>query len=107
MGASDPMSEVEETLKRISSHKGVIGTVIVNNEGVPIRSNLERSEQTAQYASLISQLAAKARSVVRDLDPQNDLTFLCIRSRKHEIMVAPDREYILIVIQDPNADQGA
>merc|ERR1712118_335714 len=53
--------------------------------------------------ALISQLAAKARSVVRDLDPQNDLTFLRIRSRKHEIMVAPDRDYILIVIQDPNA----
>lgn len=50
--ASEPslarQSEVEETLKRISSHKGVIGTVIVNNDGVPIRSNLERSEQTAQ-----------------------------------------------------------
>merc|ERR1712196_433729 len=74
--AESTMSEVEETLKRISSHKGVIGTVIVNNEGVPIRSNLERSEQTAQYASLITQLTAKARSVVRDLDPQNDLTFL-------------------------------
>ena len=37
---------------------------------------------------------------------QNDLTFLRIRSRKHEIMVAPDKEYILIVIQDPNADQN-
>lgn len=63
-------SEVEETLKRISSHKGVIGTVIVNVEGVPIRSNLERSEQTAQYASQITDLTRKARSVVRDLDPQ-------------------------------------
>merc|ERR1711959_422313 len=98
------MSEVEETLKRISSHKGVIGTVIVNNDGVPIRSNLERSEQTAQYASLITQLTSKARSVVRALDPQNDLTFLRIRSKKHEIMVAPDKEYVLIVIQNPHAD---
>merc|ERR1711977_357595 len=101
------MSEVEETLKRISSHKGVIGTVIVNVEGVPIRSNLERSEQTAQYASQITDLTRKARSVVRDLDPQNDLTFLRIRSKKHEIMVAPDKEFILIVIQDPNADQAS
>lgn len=25
--------EVEETLKRIASHKGVVGTVVVNNEG--------------------------------------------------------------------------
>lgn len=25
--------EVEETLKRIQSHKGVVGTIVVNNEG--------------------------------------------------------------------------
>ena len=35
---------------------------------------------------------------------QNDLTFLRIRSKKHEIMVAPDKDYILIVIQNPNAE---
>ncbi|CAD7934887.1 unnamed protein product [Amoebophrya sp. A25] len=99
------MSEVEETLNRIKTHKGVQGIVIVNAEGVPIRSTLDL-KFTLQYSSLISQLTAKARSVVRDLDPQNDLTFLRIRSRKHEIMVAPDKEYLLIVIQDPNADQA-
>merc|ERR1712187_402869 len=99
------MSEVEETINRIRTHKGVTGIVIVNSEGVPIRSTFDNS-QTLRYSALISQLAAKARSVVRDLDPQNDLTFLRVRSKKHEIMVAPDREYILIVIQDPNADQS-
>lgn len=28
-------AEVEETLKRIEAHKGVIGTIIVNAEGNP------------------------------------------------------------------------
>lgn len=56
--------------------------------GIPIRSTLDNST-TVQYAGLISQLAAKARSTVRDIDPSNDLTFLRIRSKKHEIMVAP------------------
>eukprot|EP00493_Phyllostaurus_siculus_P026798 UN27144 len=56
---------------------------------------------TVQYAGLIHSLAAKSRSTVRDLDPQNDLTFLRIRSKKHEIMVAPHKDYLLIVIQDP------
>ncbi|CAE8594500.1 unnamed protein product, partial [Polarella glacialis] len=89
---------VEETINRIKTHKGVSGIVIVSPEGVPIRSTLD-SKQSLQYSALISQLAAKARSVVRDLDPQNDLTFLRIRSKKQEIMVAPDRDYMLIVIQ--------
>ncbi|KAL6617911.1 roadblock-type dynein light chain, partial [Neocallimastix sp. 'constans'] len=93
-------SEVEETIKRLQSHKGVEGIVIVNSDGIPIRSTLDNN-LTVQYSALITQLASKARSVVRDLDPQNDLTFLRIRSKKHEIMVAPDKEYILIVIQNP------
>ena len=97
------MSDVEETLKRISSHKGVLGIVIVNSEGVPIRSTMD-SPQTTQYAANLSQLATKARSVVRDLDPQNDLTFLRVRTKKHEMMIAPEKEFLLLVVQDPNCE---
>ena len=95
------MSEVEETLKRLSLHKGVEGIVIVNNEGIPIRTTLDH-DKTVQHAALISILTIKAKSVIRDLDPLNDLVFLRIRSRKHEILVAPDKDYILIVLQNPN-----
>lgn len=84
------MSEVEETLKRINSHKGVQGIVIINADGVPIRSTLEQTMST-NYAAHIMQLSQKARSAVRTLDPQNDLTFLRIRSKKHEILVAPEK----------------
>ncbi|XP_077788600.1 dynein light chain roadblock-type 2 [Podarcis muralis] len=93
-------AEVEETLKRIQSHKGVIGTIVLNAEGIPIRTSLDNST-TVQYAGLLHQLTMKAKGTVRDIDPQNDLTFLRIRSKKHEIMVAPDKEYLLIVIQNP------
>ncbi|CAM9436775.1 unnamed protein product [Bubo scandiacus] len=93
-------AEVEETLKRIQAHKGVIGTVVINAEGIPIRTTLDNSV-SVQYAGLLHQLTMKARSTVRDIDPQNDLTFLRIRSKKHEIMVAPDKDYLLIVIQNP------
>ncbi|KAM9624965.1 dynein light chain roadblock-type 2 [Morphnus guianensis] len=93
-------AEVEETLKRIQAHRGVVATIVVNAEGIPIRTTLDNST-TVQYAGLLHQLTMKARSTVRDIDPQNDLTFLRIRSKKHEIMVAPDKEYLLIVIQNP------
>lgn len=56
--------------------------------GIPIRTTLDNST-TVQYAGLLHQLTMKAKSTVRDIDPQNDLTFLRIRSKKHEIMVAP------------------
>ncbi|GLD71174.1 dynein light chain roadblock-type 1 isoform X1 [Lates japonicus] len=83
------MAEVEETLKRIQSQKGVQGIIIVNSEGIPIKTTLDNSS-TVQYAGLIHQLVMKARSTVRDIDPQNDLTFLRVRSKKNEIMIAPD-----------------
>lgn len=93
-------SEVEETLKRIQHHKGVIGVVIVNSEGIPIRTTMDNST-TVQYAGIFHNLTQKARSCIRDIDPQNDLTFLRARTKKYEIMVAPDKEYLLIVIQNP------
>lgn len=46
---------------------------------------------TVQYAGLVHQLTAKARITVRDLDPQNHLKFLRIRTTKHEIMIAPGK----------------
>jgi len=43
-----------------------------------------------------------ANAVVRTLDESDELSFFRIRSKKHEIMIAPDKEYLLVVIQDPN-----
>ncbi|XP_050420893.1 dynein light chain roadblock-type 2-like isoform X1 [Adelges cooleyi] len=120
-------SEVEETLKRIQSHRGVIGTIVVNNEGTPIKSTLDNAT-TIQYAGLIQQLIDKSKSVVRDLDPSNDLMFLRMRTKKHEIMVSPGwfttfltslsiyhdlqqvflirhKDFIMIVIQNPTEAQ--
>ncbi|RXN19865.1 microtubule-associated s 1A 1B light chain [Labeo rohita] len=81
-------AEVEETIKRIQSQKGVQGIIIVNAEGIPIKSTLDNSS-TVQYAGNVHQLLMKARGMVRDIDPQNDLTFLRVRSKKNEIMIAP------------------
>lgn len=72
----------------------------LNILGIPVKSTLDNTT-TIHYAGLINGLAEKARNVVRDLDPSNDLTFFRLRSKKHEIMVAPDKDFILIVIQNP------
>ncbi|CAG0889873.1 unnamed protein product [Cyprideis torosa] len=98
-------SDVEETIKRIQAHKGVVGVIIINSDGIPIKSTMENA-QTVQYAALVGQLTDKARCTVRDLDPADELTFLRIRSRRHEVMVAPDGEYTLIVVQNPAEAMG-
>lgn len=86
---------------RIKTHKGVKGIIIANYSGISIKSSMSENE-THRYASLISMLTSNARSTVKELDAQNDLVFLRIRSRKYEIMVAPDQDYMLIVIQNPD-----
>ena len=60
-----------------------------------------------QYAALVSHFAAKARTVLRALPlpgassdaGANELVQLRLRSAKHEIVVAPDRDYTLIIVQ--------
>lgn len=78
-------AQVEETVKRLSSHKGVQGVLVVNGDGVPIRSTLVEHELSVQYAALVTQLAGKARAAVRELakEPGDDLHSLRIRSKKH------------------------
>lgn len=44
---------VEETVKRLTAHKGVEGVMILTGEGILIRSTLD-STLSAQYASWVS-----------------------------------------------------
>ena len=48
-------NEVEEAMKRINSHKGVLGVLIVNKDGIPIKTTLEPAE-TVQHAALVLSL---------------------------------------------------
>lgn len=56
--------------------------------GIPIKSTLD-APTTVQLAASIQNLCTKGRNCIREMDPTNDLTFLRLRSRKHEIMCAP------------------
>ncbi len=48
-----------------------------------------------KYSVLVSQLSDRAKSIVRDLDPSNELTYLRIKSKKHEVLVRCHFIYIL------------
>ena len=74
-------TEVEETLKRVQSHKGVEGVIIMTAEGISIKSTLA-DEETENYCALVSQLAMKAGGMIRILDESDELAFLRVRSKK-------------------------
>ncbi|KAJ1991343.1 hypothetical protein H4R33_001406 [Dimargaris cristalligena] len=86
-------SDIEETIQRLMAKKSVKGIVVATNEGAIVKSTVEEALST-QYTKLMTQLVQATRQSIRELDDQNDLTFLRIRTKKHEIMLSP-------VIQNP------
>ena len=103
--ASHSSQKVEETLNRINTHQGVLGVIIVNRKGVSIRSTM-KPEDTIIYGSLITQFKDKADQVIKHLHNDEEIFFIKIRSQMYEIMIAPDREFSMIVLQEP-AFKGA
>ena len=85
--------DVDNRIMRIKAHKGVKGLIIADSNGKVMRVQMgdEPGFYPTKIANDVTALAKKARSVVRDLNPLNDLTFFRVRSRKQEIMVAPDK----------------
>jgi dynein light chain roadblock-type len=93
-------SEVEDTLQRVKYQAGVEGYVICNRMGNVLRRFPAMSQEKAeQFAESLKHLAWKARSTVRDLEPANELRYLRIRAKRHEVLVAFDNEFLVIVIQ--------
>lgn len=96
-------SEVEESLKRIQQLKGVVGTIIINSEGIPVKTTLD-DDTTRHYAGLMHELTSKAKSTIKSLDSTNDLTFVRMRTKKHDIMASQEKGYVLIVVQTPQEE---
>lgn len=98
---------VEETEKRLRSHKGVQGLIVLNGDGIAIRSTMDNAE-TVKYAALISRYVEKTRTYIKMLSSEDDLDFVRIRCAKYEIMIAPDftagSEYCLVVVQNPTTE---
>ena len=78
--------KVEETLNRINTHMGVLGVIIVNKKGVAIKSTMKQDD-TINNGSLISNFMDKATQTIKSLHPEEDITFIKIRSAIYEIMI--------------------
>ncbi|XP_036008090.1 dynein light chain roadblock-type 1-like isoform X1 [Fundulus heteroclitus] len=95
------MSEVEEIMKRILSHKGVEGVIIANTEGIILRSTLE-DQSTVHHVALVQPLLMKAKKIVQDMNPEDELTYVRLRTEKNEEIIAADKDYFMISIQTPS-----
>ncbi|KAF0750481.1 dynein light chain roadblock-type 2-like [Aphis craccivora] len=78
-------TQIEETLKRIQTSDGVIGFVIINSVGIPIKSNLDDA-MAVRYAGLVQQLIATSMVVIKKGDPTDKLTYFRLRTKHNEII---------------------
>ncbi|XP_067137165.1 dynein light chain roadblock-type 2-like isoform X2 [Centruroides vittatus] len=84
-------NKIEEALRRIQSQKGVT-----------IKTNMD-NETAIRYAGLTTQMIEKSRNAIRQIDISNDLTFIRIHSKRDEIMIASDKNYVITAIQKVDA----
>ena len=63
-------------------------------------------QETIDYGSLIAQFTQKAIMFIDSLHKGEEITFIRIRSKMHEIMIAPEKEFSLIVLQNPSNDEN-
>ncbi|MEM2109360.1 MAG: roadblock/LC7 domain-containing protein [Candidatus Odinarchaeota archaeon] len=89
--------DIQPILKNLQKFEGVRGVIITTTEGLPISTTIDR-DKTEKTAALVTSLVGKARSTVKELE-EGELKFLTINTSKGEVHVAPEEDYILIVLK--------
>jgi dynein light chain roadblock-type len=97
--AASSLREVQDTLARISSNKGVMGVMILNSKGDILQSTWD-SEHQLHHAATVSGIVRQAGSLLLQGE-EDPLSFITIRSKQREILVAPDGDFLLVVLQNP------
>ncbi len=100
--------DIESALDAVAFTRGVVGVVVCNMEGIPIRDtfkSMDRSEAIA-YAQLAAELTRSAASILK-VDPESHGTegvrSLRVRATNLEIFIRTDGAHLLVVLQDPDS----
>ena len=91
--------DVDETIKRLNSHRGVVGVIVATLDGTPIRTTIDNTS-TLLYTTGMMALQERCSSIIRNVDPTDELRFMRIRSKRYEVMATTGENYILVVIQN-------
>lgn len=119
MGDISLVEEAFNRLKSIKNNEGApqsllryistspLGLFVMNGDGIAIRSTME-NDITVHYAALVSRFIEKVRAAVKQLNSEDELQFSRIRSKKHEIIIAPEfnkgHDFYLVTIHKPSCE---
>lgn len=88
----------EKCLNRILAVDRVEGYIDFNEDGVLESEHIE-TNMAILYAELFWEAAKMAKHVVRDLNPNKDLQFFRIKTKKKEFLATTLEDEIIMVIQ--------
>ncbi|KAH9475160.1 Dynein light chain roadblock-type 2 [Psilocybe cubensis] len=109
--------ELEQTLAMLSSHRSVLGYMLITRGHHPsiIRHSgvIFEGEQGKRYAAVVARIVESVQAGLEEVRVDDGLgavageaevdevKFMRIRTKKHEIMISPDDKYLLAVLHDP------
>ncbi|EIW78762.1 hypothetical protein CONPUDRAFT_166692 [Coniophora puteana RWD-64-598 SS2] len=104
-------SDLEQTLSVLSAHRTVLGYIllsrgdhlsIIRHSGV-----IFDGENGRKYASVIGKMVEVVQSGLHEISESEDdgdtIRFMRIRTKRHEIMISPEKRYLLAVLHDPSS----
>ncbi|KAJ6646702.1 Dynein light chain roadblock-type 2 [Pseudolycoriella hygida] len=94
---------IEECIRLIMQKKDVSDALVIDLNGYPMKSTMS-DELTLRHIGLYGQVIDKARFMLTQLDPNDEITFMRIRSKNHEVIITPDDKCIFLVIQNPRSE---
>ncbi|CAG7682318.1 unnamed protein product [Allacma fusca] len=87
----------DEMVRRLQTNKGVVGVIVTNRQGRAIKIAMDKT-LGLQYLEGIKALECMTTALIRDINPKDNLRLLRIQSRKQEIVLYKEKEYMLILI---------
>jgi len=60
-------------------------------------------EEGKKYARVVGRVVRVVREGLGEVTEGDDLKFMRVRTKRHELMITPDERYVLVVLQDPSS----
>ncbi|CAK1590887.1 unnamed protein product [Parnassius mnemosyne] len=98
MQTTASINEINPIIDRIMEDESVEGVVMTNKEGAPILTNINLMG-AANYGTAMQSLGFMAQACVKEIDPFDEVIIMRTNTRKFEIMLAPDPEFNIVVLQ--------
>ncbi|KAI6101519.1 hypothetical protein EDD16DRAFT_1469265 [Pisolithus croceorrhizus] len=105
-------ADVEQMLSMLSAHRSVLGYILLSRgEQVSIIRHsgvVFEGDHGKKYAAVIRRIVESVQTGLEEVSGEenegDNIKFMRIRTKRHELMISPDHRYLLAVLHDPGIE---